>query len=167
MIRVLVASSLLVTLAACQHAGNEPHRERRAELAVEHPLNGTWHQEAKSSDTEANTVVFGTQPLDRYWQVRGGSFDGSLDSGAAADVEFSWDGFNSYWHPEPQHGYSGTVELTYSSRVYYGDRGNRVFGEGNDQMITDYCQYAVSDDHRQVTFGEGCVLFTGTFNKGM
>lgn len=167
MIRVLVASSLLVTLAACQHAGNEPHRERRAELAVEHPLNGTWHQAAKSDGAEDNTVVFDTQPLDRYWQVRGGSFEGSLDSGDPAAVDFAWDGFNSYWHPEPQHGYAGTVELTYSTRVYYGDRGNGPFGPENELRQTDYCNYSVSDDHSQVTFGEGCVLFSGTFNKGM
>lgn len=159
MIRVLVACSLLVTLAACQHAGNEPHRERRAELPVEHPLNGTWEQAGKM-EGDTNTVVFDTVPLDRYWQVRGGSYTGDLEEGSTDGVDFAWDGFNTYWHPEPQHGFEGTVELTYSTRVYFGE-------DGNGLQQTDYCSYDVSDDMSAVTFSDGCVLFTGTFNKVM
>lgn len=158
MIRVLVAASLLVTLAACQHAGNEPHRDRRAELPVEHPLNGTWHQDGKGDMT--NTVVFNAQPLDRYWQVRAGSYSGEmLDGHDVIDMQFEWDGFNSYWHPEPQHGYTGTVELTYLERRRSGHPGHVNY--------TEYCTFAVADDGMSVTFGEGCEIFEGTFTKGM
>ncbi len=156
MIRVLLAASLLVTLAACSHVGNEPHRDRRAELSVEHPLNGTWQQAGKADANDVTTVVFGTVPLDRYWQVRGGSYEGSFGA-----VDFAWDGYNNYHHQEPQAGYDGALEVTYNTDLFYDseDQWNRIH--------TDYCDYSVNDDASQVTFAEGCALLSGTFNKTM
>jgi len=161
MIRVLLAASLTLTLVACSHAGNEPHRDRRAELAVEHPLNGTWQQAGKES-SDANTITFDTVPLDRYWQVRGGTYAGDLWRGdGRGEVEFAWDGFNNWHHQEPQHGYAGTAEVTYNTDIVYDteDQWHRIH--------TDYCSYSVSDDHAQVTFSEGCVLMRGTYTKAM
>lgn len=161
MLRVLLAASLLLPMAACQHVGNEPHRDRRAELAQEHPLNGTWHQAAKSDEENATIVIFENVALDHYWQVRGGKFDGALENGHAATTDFSWDAFNVYHHPEQQHGYAGTVEITYNTDIYYDD------DDRMGRMHTEYCTFAVSSDETQAIFSEGCGLIRGTFNKVM